>query len=167
MNVNVIDNALPSDLFQKYKELVLSEDVEYLFSKVNNNDSNFAFSHVCRDSCKQRHELFNEVADQIKKYLPNNVGGLLRVRHAITTKAGKDRTHAKHIDKPFDHYVGLIYLQDSDGDTILYKGNSNNELQRIMPKENRLVCFKGSIYHSSKPPLNYDYRVIGNYNFNV
>jgi len=79
-----------------------------------------------------------------------------------------------HIDIPDKHYACVYYLNDTDGDTIIYEqtlndvpfGETNIELvehKRVTPKANRIVIFDGSRYHcSSQPTMNY--RAIINYN---
>ena len=60
-----------------------------------------------------------------------------------------------HIDINAPHWVCLFYVNDSDGDTILFKEDKKTEIQRVTPKKGRVVFFDGSIPHcSSRPSLN-------------
>jgi hypothetical protein len=82
-----------------------------------------------------------------------------------------------HVDLPpeFPHIAGVYYVNDSDGETIIYNqtidevpGNSQNvnlkEHMRVKPKAGRMVLFDGARYHcSSQPTLNY--RCIINFDF--
>lgn len=83
-----------------------------------------------------------------------------------------------HVDRPDEHWVCLYYVNDSDGDTVLFKQtkedvgsiegykNANFEvLQRVTPKKGRAIVFNGNRYHSSTAPtegvrciLNFDFR---------
>lgn len=78
-----------------------------------------------------------------------------------------------HLDIPQDHYACVYYLNDSDGDTIIYEqnkhdtaGGSNNvklvEHARVTPKKGRLVMFDGARYHCSSQPKK-SYRCIINF----
>lgn len=78
-----------------------------------------------------------------------------------------------HIDIPLDHYACVYYLNDSDGDTIVYDqtmdnteaGSKNVELiehKRVTPKKGRVVLFDGKRYHCSSQPRN-RYRAIINF----
>ena len=81
-----------------------------------------------------------------------------------------------HIDMPFPHTVLLYYINDSDGDTIIYnetlsdipdnevKINNTTILTRVTPKKGRCVFFNGIHYHSSSQPINRTRAVI---NFNL
>ena len=83
-----------------------------------------------------------------------------------------------HVDRPDDHWACLYYVNDSDGDTVLfkqtkqdmktlddYKNTKFEVLQRVTPKKGRAVLFNGNRYHSSTAPtegvrciLNFDFR---------
>jgi len=52
-----------------------------------------------------------------------------------------------HHDQSSPHLVCLYYINDSDGDTILFEDDKKTEIQRVSPKKGRLVCFDGSIPH--------------------
>ena len=85
-----------------------------------------------------------------------------------------------HVDKPIPHYVCLYYVNDSDGDTIIFKkiadGVSEHKLQKdidpndlevlttVSPKKGRCVIFNGLNYHSSTQPTK-NIRTIVNFNF--
>ena len=65
------------------------------------------------------------------------------------------------------HIVGLYYVVDSDGDTVIYNERKESETytvkQRVTPKQGRIVIFDGGLYHTAEQPLN-NTRCIVNYN---
>lgn len=78
-----------------------------------------------------------------------------------------------HVDIPDPHYACVYYVNDSDGDTIIYeqniyntKGGSQNvkltEHKRVTPKKGRIVVFDGARYHCSSQPKD-NYRCIINF----
>lgn len=83
-----------------------------------------------------------------------------------------------HVDgyRQFPYMVGVYYVNDSEGDTVLYKQTTNDTTpdevkagkitidQTISPKKGRLIVFDGNIYHASGRPRK-DVRCIINYNF--
>ena len=65
-----------------------------------------------------------------------------------------------HVDDFRPHTSLLYYINDSDGDTIYFKGNK--EIQRVSPKANRLVIAKGPIHHCSSNPKKTELRYVMN-----
>ena len=81
-----------------------------------------------------------------------------------------------HLDRTEPHLVVLYYVNDSDGDTIIYDYKSKDEndipyfedvkeLKRIKPKQGRVVVFDGLYWHTAEQPKN-DVRCIININLN-
>jgi len=75
-----------------------------------------------------------------------------------------------HIDIEKPHISVLLYLNNSDGDTVFFnerydekkeKPKSISIKQKISPKENRMVISDGN-YHCSTNPINTDYRIVYN-----
>lgn len=73
-----------------------------------------------------------------------------------------------HIDSLNKHLVLLYYVNDSDGDTIIFDLNDKTKkLASISPKKGRLVVFNGEHYHSSSPPTKFDSRIVINTNIEL
>lgn len=81
-----------------------------------------------------------------------------------------------HTDNYADHKVLVYYVNDSDGDTILFNEQfavgddkkDNIELTtsaRVTPKRGRILMFDGLQYHTSQNPINSSTRMIININF--
>ena len=71
------------------------------------------------------------------------------------------------LDPGDEHIVVLYYVNDSDGDTIIYnereESSTYTEKQRVTPKQGRVVIFDGRQYHTAQQPSN-GTRCIVNYN---
>jgi hypothetical protein len=84
-----------------------------------------------------------------------------------------------HVDKHEDHIVIVYYVNDIDGDTLLFNnrnGNTSNGfdkqfdgtlqiedfelLKTISPKKGRVAMFNGNLYHYGKYPKNGDRYVV-------
>lgn len=72
--------------------------------------------------------------------------------------------HVDFIDMP--HYVLIYYVNDSDGDTILFD-KEENVIGSITPKAGRFLFFNGNILHASSNPYKSDYRIVVNYDFDI
>ena len=87
----------------------------------------------------------------------------------------KDRSiDAPHVDADIDHMVILYYVNDSDGDTVIYENKfkgydklphiSDLKIKKkVTPKAGRVVMFDGKHWHSSYQP-EYNVRCVVNYN---
>jgi len=105
---------------------------------------------------------------------------LIRIRAGLTTRTPSPVIHDPHVDWENDHMTALYYVNDSDGDTLLYdrfrqpsdepswkilESETFNIVDRITPKADRMVIFNGLQYHSSTSPVETDHRIILNFNF--
>ena len=69
------------------------------------------------------------------------------------------------------HYAGILYMNDSDGDTVIFKEteeqlDGNYEpIYSLSPKKNRLLLFDGSYYHTGHSPSNHNNRILLNFNY--
>ena len=87
----------------------------------------------------------------------------------------KDRSiDAPHVDADQPHLVALYYVNDSDGETVIYENKFEGydkvpmfkdlkEKQRVTPKAGRVVLFDGYYWHTSCQP-EHNVRCIINYN---
>ena len=72
------------------------------------------------------------------------------------------RTHPPHTDDDMPHFVILYYVNDSDGDTVIYLPDGDSV--SITPKKGRVLAFDGSLKHASSSPVETRYRVVININ---
>lgn len=88
-------------------------------------------------------------------------------------KEGKYNT--PHIDNKFwNSYSMIYYVNDSDGDTVIFNEVSDEENTKkpekltikktITPKKNRAVLFRGNYFHTSTNPTINDKRIVINVN---
>lgn len=102
------------------------------------------------------------------------VNDVYRIRLALTTSMDSEVLHGSHIDMEHPHKVLLYYVNDSDGDTVMYNEFYTKEnggdvdltfKEKISPKKNRAVIFDGLRYHNSIKPIQQKTRFIININF--
>ena len=97
-----------------------------------------------------------------KKLKPVQVRSFLQL--SLNKKfLGKEKIDTPHIDLDIPHTVYLYYVNDCDGDTVLYNYKSKDkkdipifedikELKRITPKQGRVVVFDGRYWHTAEQP---------------
>ena len=84
----------------------------------------------------------------------------------------KQNYNLPHIDFSYPHKTLIYYLNDSDGDTILFDQYWSNFdpptvftiKERVAPKANRLLVIDGLQYHTASNPIDSTIRVILNLN---
>lgn len=112
------------------------------------------------------------------------VDKLKRVKVNLNTTSISNEPFEPHIDIPkYDVTTGLLYLNDSDGPTVIYdvkcpdeitdavealeyyRNNKDNMkvLAEIAPKKNRFILFNGRYFHSGSRPINHKSR----FNLNI
>lgn len=119
---------------------------------------------------------FNEYAKSLlvkmamKHKIP--VKEVLRTKSTITFPKPDPRPDWPHVDYVTPGYVLLIYVNDSEGDTIMYnetftgqKPEKLTERIRVTPKAGKAVVFDNFIYHAVATPVNNKFRQVINMNF--
>lgn len=83
-----------------------------------------------------------------------------------------DFYNVPHVDDTDEHLTLIYFVNDSDGDTIIFNELFCNKLdftkktiaQRIQPRKGRAVLFNGLRYHTGSVPKNNN-RMLINFNF--
>ena len=94
---------------------------------------------------------------------------LIRIRLGLITRVPHEVIHAPHKDHNGPHTTALYYLNDADGDTVVYNetemSDSYTVKEKLTPKANTWHQFDGNHYHSSAAPINTEKRIVITYNF--
>ena len=102
------------------------------------------------------------------------ISEILRVRMIMNTITDKSYLTGAHTDQSIPHKTALLYMDDADGDTVIYKeryepGEPEPEIFTVIgevnPKKNRLLIFDGLHYHAGTTPTKVARRVIMNINY--
>jgi hypothetical protein len=114
-----------------------------------------------------------------------NIDEIIRIRCSVTGITPENHVADPHVDTDFPHRTALFYLNDCDGDTIMYKEkyDPSKRLDQtqyfkqhvgtatldytITPQANQMAWFDGLTYHSSNSPTNSAKRYIINVNYTV
>ena len=170
--IEVYDNILPKEISDNIENLLLEQSripVFYTPNIAKKKSKIFypAFGNTFYDPSKGIYEpyshMFLEVVYRLGNALDMVIEGIMHGRTFIHLPSPNPGLDEKHIDTPDDHYVCLYYINDSEGDTVIFD-DDGEELQRITPKKGRIVFFEGSMYHCSSRPETKT-RAILNFNF--
>ena len=188
----VIDNFLPEGYHNHLLNLMTKSETfawSYrpnisLHDKENDSLHDYGFNHILDDKSPY-HLLFYPLLLQgldVAKTMKLAISKIKRARADMTTYSGKEHTHPPHVDfTDMPHISCVYYVNDSDGDTILYneeydfswrgidtyddKIKNLTELYRCSPKANRAFFFNGLNLHTGQSPSKNKIRTIINLNY--
>lgn len=185
----VDDDFLPNGVADQIEQEFLGENVPWMLNRhlvaadYSFNISNIEtyegtqFNHVLYYAHKNQSELYDSVIKTLYDFCNSNnitVKAMVRAKANLTfpdSKTSVEKTKSPHVDHPYDHLVFLYYINDADGDTILYNETFDNneeiiltEATRISPKKGRAICFNGLQYHTPLVPQE-GYRAVINVTF--
>ena len=188
----IIDDFLPKVKFDKLSKFVMSTEFPWFYS------SHVSLppweDHQIQDPLAMEtdgwYHMLYSVEDDYDSYYMNAFGDffeeltqrfgytendLIRARLGLKQPRldHKDENYnLPHVDYNYPHDTIIYYLNDSDGDTRMFREHAVknpdcitfNVDKRIEPKANRLVVFDGLQYHTASNPIKTTRRIILNVN---
>jgi len=142
---------------------------------------NFGLSHVLKNDQGITSNLYQLTIPMVYTALDKlgyRINNVFLARSFLQIPSGNNKPNWPHTDLPLPHTVCLYYVNNSQGDTVLYNETSDSvsatdvgtyqftEYQRVTPKKGRAVIFNGNRYHSSSSPT-MNKRCILNFDLNV
>jgi hypothetical protein len=160
--IEVYDNILPKKLEDKIESLILDVNFLPLFPLYYQSNNTYTTDHPLYSFTPGLFHTFKN-GDTYSKYedfLSQVLYNFCSKRNIIVNHFFKGKVFVDlpspnpgldlppHIDIPGrNHWVLLYYINDSDGDTVLFKDDQTTEIKRVTPKKGRMVFFDGSIPH--------------------
>lgn len=87
---------------------------------------------------------------------------LYRIKCNMVTRGIDTAPHVPHLDRYTPHTVMIYYVNDSDGDTIIFDGQ---EQISVAPQKGKYVIFDGNLKHCGTSPIKHNHRLLINFNF--
>lgn len=198
--MQIVDNALPPAIFSKLKRTVEDPTFPWYYgrrvnSRTETRDNPFLYGwhHFIGRVQEGKLEIDNrELWTSIETGLAfavQSIGQELqeiwRMRLILNTVADQQYLLGAHVDYERPHQTALLYLDDSDGDTVIYKERYNpmikirsddhwerieasaTEAMRVSPKSNRMFFFNGLHYHAGHMPIASARRIAVNINYTI
>lgn len=190
----VIDNAFPADVFKKLQDEILAFSFPWHYGRrvspddgADKNPYMVGWVHTVADlglETKYSQELYDEISNAVFATI-DGIGEIGRIRLICNTTSEQAFVTHPHVDFDYAHQTALLYVNDSDGPTVLYNEKYNPALgigsqekyksikdrltvgATIEPKENRLIVFNGLHYHSGTLPVTSARRVVMNINYKL
>lgn len=179
----ILDDFLPKEYEEEIKNCLYGEMFPWYYVDDVTCPTNYpkkpALSHVFLDENYVDGDFYELVKRipffALKKINKNfDISNVSFSRSFLQFPTNTNSVDMFHVDQPHPHVVFLYYVNDSDGDTIIldrgYKGfeenirlEENNIIQKVSPKQGRIVIFDGSLYHSAEQPTE-NIRCVINFN---
>lgn len=164
----IIDNFLPESYHNDLSNLMEGPDFPWYFNKYvtqsRQDDGSYYFTHHALDVTPEgsmHTEYFNRFQAMLyfmEEKAKFRIESLYRIKCGLYPNIGYAKKNEWHIDRSEHHYVGLYYVNSSDGPTD-FKDTS------VECVANRFVLFDGTHYHRSTHPTDIRGRI--NINFNM
>lgn len=192
--IKVCENIVPEQVFKKLQSAIF-DDVNmpwyYTYTAYNEamEHSHLAYSffhNVIFDGQPSSslaglvETIFLHAMDKTNQ----KVDKIIRARIGLIMATEKPFIHDPHVDLQIPHKTALLYLNDSDGDTLIYnetfdlnanvssydyyKTTLNKNVtvaETSSPKANKMIWFNGNVYHSSTTPTITPRRLAINFNY--
>lgn len=191
-DIIVVDDIISKDYQNHILNLVNEQDFPLYFRPniVTHNYSDevsnvHGFTHQLFENTKPTSNYFSPIYPMVltiteKTGVKFNRLDRMRFNFVLGNPESKLDYHMPHIDNYFPHYVAIYYVNDCDGDTVIFnerleieseeaddqilKRNQWSIKQRVSPKKGRLVLFDGRYYHASSYTKTQPYRCVINMN---
>ena len=141
----------------------------------NKTKEHFQFTHSLRKELEIKSGYYDYLHDNVfVKFLQKHnmyCTRIIRAKLNFVSSIQEDVHQTPHVDVTFPHNVFLYYINDSDGDTILFNekyDGTKKELtiaESINPEMGKAILFDGLTYHSPTAPKKYPYRAVMNIAF--
>lgn len=190
--MTIIDDFLPKEYHTYLCSIIMSGNFDWyhshatltqpLFGKSTKESAQFNHSFFVENETKNFYDLVEPIYYALEEhgFKPKKVYRT-KANMLMQEKDYPDDTfHGPHPDHPIPDTLTMVYyLNDSDGDTYLFKENYLDNLdfednidrleieERITPKSNRALIFDATKLHASSPPRETNRRIVINVVFEV
>jgi hypothetical protein len=136
----------------------------------------FGFSNVIFPGMAADTPWFRAAQGVLERVLARNTitaAKVVRIKANLLVRSaepGGPKPFAPHIDLPYPHWAVIFYVNDSDGDTLIFDKTFPDKenavvVHAVSPKKGRAVLFDGRHYHCGTAPSRHDTRIVINYDF--
>lgn len=192
--IEVFDDIIDSELQDKIENMLMSYDCPWFYHPytvspfdteqnvkkykipykiVENMVDNQMFVHSIVEgdkiNCTKTGPVVAKMLMQFSERANFSFENIYRVKANLQlrdTSIEENKYNAIHIDNDGPHWVVIYYVNNSDGDTLLFDKNFQI-IKKVSPKKGRILLFKGDILHASQGPRKSLNRCILNINLQI
>lgn len=194
-DVIVLDDIVTPTYQFHLNDMTRDYSFDWHFGPSNIHENKTAYPEIFLDdntidSYQHTHLFYHDVVDGVDKHFNFvrplvyalqdkfglNKSELYRMKANMLVnnrKFSKGKYNPAHVDGSYSHMVVVYYVNDSDGDTVIFNETLGSnftkltEKQRISPKMGRAVLFPGKYFHASSNPIDNDTRTVFNLDFKI
>lgn len=168
MEVKIVDNFLPQDLYERLSESIVyhanfplyfqkyvSHDISLKLDKNQGQPWNWYATHELYNHSKPTSEFCRTIVEIFGDRLPE-LRALMRIKVNFYPHTETLREHSKHVDYDFSSHAAIYSLNTCDGFTRLSDGTKVDSIA------NRMLFFDGGENHNSSTTTDQ----MGRYNIN-
>jgi hypothetical protein len=191
--ITTVHNAIPDSMFNNIRENLFSRDFPWYYTSTAHDTKSldykdYSWSHmVFTDEKNFNSSTESAISTAIISAMAmacKPISKILRIRLALITASESNYVNSPHVDATTEHKVGLIYLNTTNGKTVIYneKYDYSSSLDMIRYREevlknnmtimetsnceaNKMILFDGSHFHSSTIHTDVPRRLTINFNY--
>jgi len=179
MSFSILDNFLPPDLVEWLDRSICDKMFPWywrpstIYGELTDADLNkdYQFVHIIYFNGKQESTIFPAVCEIIKGFELHTgmrVKGIDRIKANLLTPNTaaddelEDTIHIDLVDNGKKYMTMVYYVNDSDGDTVLYD-SEKKMVKAYAPQKGTAFCFPSTEWHKATPPKHHKRRVVLNF----
>ena len=181
----ILENFIDKELQDAIERNVLSSNVGWFYNRSTVNPTEgvgYAFKplginpHQFSIPITQESLIFQHITpifENLSKHYKSDIQ-VLRIKFNLLNRLDTTEFNYPHIDTTEKDFISLVYyVNDSDGDTVIFneshpfESNNLTVKERVSPKKGRAVLINADTYHSASNPRNTEVRVILNVVFRL
>ena len=195
LDIIEIEDVIPVDYQRHILQTMTSQEFSWILNTnmvsgdqwaADNPQNHVGFNHYFYEQGKYASQWFNlfyPLVLSITSQTKLQFNRLVRMRANLTlpNSSAIEDYHMPHIDSFFPHMNAIYYVNNSDGDTVIFNETNENYSsgqddimriqsdkftikKRITPKQGKILIFPGKYYHSSSLAKNSKFRCVLNIN---
>jgi hypothetical protein len=187
-DIKIVNNLLPKGYAEQIRTDINQYDFPWWYCPdvtYQGSVGNAGLTHVVYDMGGNMrsdwYPFFKPMVYHIEEANGVRINELLRIRVGLLMRGSGD-INTPHVDYTVPHYTACYYVEDSDGDTVIYdqmmeenqtsienqfRGENEvfTEAGRGKPIYNSVCIFDGRRYHASSVPKFHDKRIVITVNY--
>jgi len=159
LEYKTIDNFLDKEVFNNFKNILFSNNINWFFLPHMTKEDNYFFNHCFYNHFVPQSPYYPEYIEPILKKL--KVNAVCEIRANLSLKGTNQYQSNFHVDRSFECKTAILYMNTCNGYTVL----DESKKIKINSEENKLLIFNSQIKHAAFSQTDVDRRIVINFNY--